>query len=45
MPKTRKRENKAFKVFSKNLGALISRWPEEARAWLDICYELSSHKN
>jgi len=45
MPKAQKRANKAFKSFLKELDTIVTCWPKEARAWLDVCYELPSHKN
>jgi len=43
MSKARKKQSKSDKRIHKYCDDLISTFPNETRAWLDVCYSISTH--
>jgi len=42
MSKARKKQSKADKKIHKDCNHLISTFPNETRAWLDLCYSMAT---
>jgi len=43
MSKARKKQSKSDKRIHKYCDNLIRTFPNETRAWLDVCYSISTH--